>query len=54
MSEIDRLAKWIMSNCPEEVGLRQLVDGKCAVDVAIRMMRECMSWRVTAKAGKET
>ena len=33
-NEIDRLANWIMQNCPEEIG------DETAVDVAIRLMGE--------------
>lgn len=47
MSEIDRLAKWILANCPEEIGKGNPITGESAVDVAIRMMRECMAWRAS-------
>lgn len=49
MSEVDRLAKWILDNCPEEIGRDK---SESAVDVAIRLMRECLAWRVDATAQK--
>lgn len=52
MSEIDRLAKWILENCPEDVDEGIYRGGEGPVDVAIRLIRECQSRRVTAKAGK--
>lgn len=34
ISEIDRLATWIMTNCPEEI------EDESAVDVAIRLLED--------------
>lgn len=48
-----QLADWILKECPSEIGAGDLQHGESAVEIAIRLMKECFDWRQWYAGRKE-